>query len=68
MQLSGTLGHTVGGMPSLAGMNYQLLWSTNLVNWQAAGPALPGNGTTLNWNLSTSGPAGFYRMQISETP
>jgi hypothetical protein len=68
MQLSGTVGSPVCAMPSLAGMNYQLLWSTNLVNWQAFGTALPGNGTTLNWNLSTSGASEFYRMQVSETP
>ena len=68
MQLSGTLGSPVCAMPSLAGMNYQLLGSTNLVNWQAIGTALPGNGTTLDWNLPTLGTSGFYRMQVSETP
>jgi hypothetical protein len=68
MQLNGTLGSPVCAMPSLAGMCYQLLWSTNLVNWQAFGAALPGNGATLTWNLPTSGASEFYRMQVSETP
>ena len=68
IQFSAAGGGAVCAMPSLAGMNYQLLVSTNLVNWQASGLALPGTGTTLDWNLSTLGSAGFYRVQVSETP
>jgi hypothetical protein len=68
IQPSITGGGMVCAIPSLAGMNYQLLWSTNLVNWQAAGTALSGDGTTLAWNLSTLGTASFYRIQVSETP
>jgi hypothetical protein len=68
MQFSATSGGAMCMITSLAGMNYQLLESTNLVNWQAVGAALSGSGATLNWNLSTSGTAGFYRIQASETP
>jgi hypothetical protein len=68
IQTSRTGRSLVCAIPSLAGMNYQLLESTDLVNWQAAGTALAGDGTTLVWNLSISGTAGFYRIQVSETP
>ena len=68
MQFTMTGASAACAMSSLAGMNYQLLSSTNLVNWQAVGAALSGNGTTLTWNLSTLGASGFYRMQVSEAP
>jgi hypothetical protein len=67
MQWSGLAGGAACAIPSLAGMNYQLLSSTNLVNWQAVGAQIAGDGTTLSWNLSTLGLAGFYRIQVSET-
>jgi hypothetical protein len=68
IQSSRTSGGMACAIPSLAGMNYQLLWSADLANWQAVGTALSGDGTTLNWNLSPSGTTGFYKIQVSETP
>ena len=38
------------------------------VNWQAAGLAVSGDGTTLSWTLSTTGTVGYYRIQVSEAP
>lgn len=58
----------VCAIPSLAGMNYQLLWSADLVNWQAVGTALSGDGTIMTWNLSPRGTVGFYWIQVTETP
>jgi hypothetical protein len=68
IQSSRTSGGMACAIPSLAGMNYQLLWSADLVNWQAVGAALCGDGTTETWNLSPSGTAGFYKLQVTETP
>jgi hypothetical protein len=68
MQFSGSVGGAACAIPSLVGMTYQLQVSTNLVNWQVVGTALAGDGTTLDWNLSTLGLAGFYRIQVSEAP
>jgi hypothetical protein len=56
-------------MPSLAGMDYEVLWSTDLINWQSLGTATPGDGTTLNWTIPTaSPPAAYFRIQISGAP
>jgi hypothetical protein len=56
-------------MPSLTGMDYQVLWSTDLINWQSLGPVTPGDGTTLNWTIPmASPPAAFFRIQISDAP
>jgi hypothetical protein len=68
IQSSRTAGGMVCAIPSLAGMNYQLVWSADLVNWQVVGMPLSGNGATLTWNLSPSGTAGFYKIQVTETP
>jgi hypothetical protein len=56
-------------IPSLIGMDYQILWSTDLINWQSLGPVIPGDGTTLNWTIPTANPpADFFRIQISGAP
>jgi hypothetical protein len=56
-------------IPSLTGMDYQVLWSTDLINWRSLGPVTPGDGTTLNWTVSTaSPPAAYFRIQISDAP
>jgi hypothetical protein len=56
-------------IPSLTGMVYQVLWSTDLINWQSLGTATPGDGTTLNWTIPTaSPPAAYFRIQISDAP
>jgi hypothetical protein len=68
IQSSLTGGSMACAIPSLAGMNYQLLWSADLVNWQPVGTALCGDGTTMTWNLLPSGTSGFYKIQVTETP
>jgi hypothetical protein len=68
IQSSLTGGSMACAIPSLAGMNYQMLWSPDLANWQVVGTAISGDGTTLTWNLSPSGTAGFYKIQVTETP
>jgi hypothetical protein len=56
-------------IPSLTGMDYQVLWSTDLINWQSLGPVTPGDGTTLNWTIPTANPpAAFFRIQVSAAP
>jgi hypothetical protein len=54
---------------SLTGMDYQLLRSTDLINWQSLGTVIHGDGTTLNWTIPTANPPNaFYRIQISGAP
>jgi hypothetical protein len=54
---------------SLTGMDYQLLRSTDLINWQSLGTVIHGDGTTLNWTMPTANPPNaFYRIQISGAP
>jgi hypothetical protein len=56
-------------IPSLTGMDYQLLQSTDLKNWQSLGPVTVGDGTTLTWTIPTANPpAACFYLQISEAP
>lgn len=56
-------------LPSLAGLDYQLLRSTDLVNWENLGPVLSGDDLELGWSVSTTDaqPA-FFRLQITDSP
>ncbi|MEI6676164.1 MAG: metallophosphoesterase [Verrucomicrobiota bacterium] len=59
--------------PTVAGRNYRVMFSPNLLGWQPASAALPGTGTTLTWtdDGSSTGtpPAGagqrFYRIEVT---
>ena len=51
----------------LPGVTYQLLWSTNLVNWQPLGSPLPGTNGPMQFVVPIgSDPADFFRVSATE--
>ena len=51
----------------LPGVTYQLLWSTNLVDWQPLGSPLPGTNGPMQLVVPIgSDPAGFFRLTATE--
>ena len=51
----------------LSGVTYQVLWSTNLVNWQPLGSPLPGTNGPMQLVLPIgSDPADFFRLSATE--
>jgi len=51
----------------LPGVTYQLLWSTNLVDWQPLGSPLPGTNGPMQLVVPIgSNPAGFFRLTATE--
>jgi hypothetical protein len=54
---------------SSAGFNYQLLSSSDLMNWQAVSPVTPGDDSVLVWSVSTTDAThAFFRIQITDAP
>lgn len=51
----------------LPGVTYQVLWSTNLVDWQPLGSPLPGTNGLMQFPVPiNSGPANFFRLSATE--
>ena len=51
----------------LPGVTYQLLWSTNLVDWQPLGGPLPGTNGLMQFVVPIgSDPADFFRVSATE--
>jgi hypothetical protein len=56
-------------IPSLAGLNYQMLRSTDLSDWESFGPVITGSDSILNWSLSTLDLSrAYFRIQITDAP
>jgi hypothetical protein len=56
-------------MESIAGLNYQVLRSTDLITWESLGPVVTGNDSPLNWSVSTAElPQAYFRIQITDAP
>jgi hypothetical protein len=56
-------------IPSLSGLNYQMLRSTDLINWESFGPVITGNDSLLNWSMSTTDISqAYFRIQITDAP
>jgi hypothetical protein len=54
---------------SLAGLDYQLLRSTDLANWENFGPVLSGDDLDIDWSISlTDSQRAFFRLQIADSP
>jgi hypothetical protein len=56
-------------IPSLTGLNYQILRSIDLINWESLGPVITGNDSPLNWSVPTDDlPQAYLRIQITDAP
>lgn len=52
--------------PGMAGKRYQILSSTDLVNWSSLATGIPGSGGTNSRVLGDMGPQAFFKVQPSD--
>jgi hypothetical protein len=68
-QLAGSLSGTIISLnwPGTPGVTYQLMWSTNLVDWQTFGGTLPGTNGPMQIILPLgTDPAAFFRLSATD--
>jgi hypothetical protein len=72
-RLSGT--NTIT-FPTSPGRSYRVMYSANLLSWQAATPAITGTGMTMQWiddgtatgSLPSAASRRFYRIEVTVVP
>lgn len=61
-----TAGQAALQWPGVAGKRYEILSSTDLVNWDALANNIPGSGGTNSRALGNMGPKAYFKIQPSE--